>query len=88
MACYAKCYEEMSGEKVAGALILHTAAKTRTGIEGLSTLYVSGEQIEQDYQDYRHASAIWERKNADRQPKVFEFPALLTIGGSDGKDTE
>jgi len=78
-AAYAKCVEEMGLGEVMGTLILHTGAKTKTGIEGLATLYRNKEQMAQDYEDYRLASALWERKNADAKPKVFEFPAMLTI---------
>ena len=80
-ACYAKCYEEMGLGEITGTLILHTGAKTKSAIEGLATLYRSKEEMEKDYQDYRLASALWERKNADRKPKVFEFPTLLTLKG-------
>lgn len=78
IACYAKCYEEMGLGEITGGLIIHTGAKTRTAIEGLATLYRTREQLEEDCKDYRLASALWERKNANAKPKVFEFPTLLT----------
>lgn len=76
-AAYAKNVEEMMGEKIVGTLIIHTGAATRTGIYGLTTLYRSKIEMERDYLDYRHAVALWERKNADAKPKVFEFPINL-----------
>lgn len=78
-AAYAKCLESMAMGDVVGTLIIHTGAKTKSAIEGLATLYRNKDQMEQDYQDYRLAAALWERKNADRKPKVFEFPAILTM---------
>lgn len=78
-ADYAFCVEEMGLGEVSGTLILHTGSKTRTGIEGLATLYRSKEETGKDYEDYRLAAALWERKNADMKPKVFEFPSLLTL---------
>lgn len=78
-ADYAKCYEEMGLGEIVGTLILHTGSKVKTGIEGLATLYRNKEQMEQDYQDFRLASALWERKNAHAKPDVFEFPSLLSL---------
>lgn len=80
-ADYAACAEEMGLGEIKGTLILHTGAKTKTGIEGLATLYRSKEEMGQDYQDYRLAAALWERKNADMKPRVFEFPSYLTLKG-------
>ena len=77
-ACYANNIKEMGLGECVGTLILHTGAKTRSAIEGLSTLYRSKEQMAEDYQTYRLASALWERKNADAKPDLFEFPALLS----------
>lgn len=83
---YAFNVQEMGIASPVGTLILHTGAKTRTGIEGLSTLYRSKEQMEQDYQDYRLAAALWERKNGNMKPKVFEFPTLLNFKGESNED--
>lgn len=77
-AAYAKCLEETEGIYVDGTIILHTNAKKKSGIEGLATLLRSREQMEVDYEDYRHAARLWERKNANLKPKVFEMPTMLT----------
>ena len=78
-ADYFMCVKEMGLGDSVGTLILHTQAATKKAIEGLSTLYRSKEQVEEDYKDYRLAAALWERKNADAKPNVFEFPSLLTL---------
>lgn len=78
-ACYAKCVTEMGRGEIMGTLILHTGASTKKGIEGLATLYRSKEQLEEDFKDYRLAAALWERKNADAKPELFNFPSLLTL---------
>lgn len=87
-AAYAKCYEEMGLGEITGSIILHTGAKTRSAIEGLSTLVRTKEEMEQDYQDYRLAAALWERKNGHMKPKVFEFPTLLNFKGDSNEDTK
>jgi hypothetical protein len=79
-ADYGYMVEEMNPDrKIAGTLILHTGSQVRTGIEGLATLVHNREEMDKDYQDFRHAAALWERKNANAKPKVFEFPSLLKI---------
>jgi hypothetical protein len=78
-AAYSKCYEEMTGEEIMGTLILHTGASTKKGIEGLSTLYRTKEELQGDFEDYRLAAQLWERKNRDAKPRTFLFPALLTL---------
>ena len=80
---YAFNVREMGVCDPVGTLILHTGSKVSTAIEGLSTLCRNREEIEQDYQDYRLAAALWERKNSQAKPKVFEFPALLTYKGEE-----
>jgi len=83
-ACYANCVKEMGLGECIGTLILHTQAQTRSAIEGLATLYRNKEQMDQDYQDYRLASALWERKNRDMKPRIFEFPTMLKIQPMEG----
>lgn len=78
-AAYAKCAEEMGLGEIQGTLILHTGATTKKGIEGLATSYRMKEEMEQDYLDYRLAAALWERKNSEARPKIFQFPSILTL---------
>lgn len=78
-SAYSACYSKMTSLEIVGTLILHTGSKNKSGIEGLSTHYRNQEQMAQDYQDYRHAAALWERKHAKDKPDVFEFPSLLTL---------
>lgn len=63
--------------KVQGGMIIHTSAKTRSGIEGLATLVRSREQLIQDQEDMNRIHAIWKRKNSGAKPDVFEFPSLI-----------
>jgi len=84
LAAYAFMYEQMHQMKVAGALITHTSATIKGGIQGLKTLVRDRQTLlEKDYPDYRHASALWEREHADDQPETFSFPATiqLKLGG-------
>jgi len=59
-----------------GGLILHTQAKNKKGIQGFAGLYRSPKELNRDFADFRHAASLWERKNADKKPITYEFPAL------------
>lgn len=78
VACYANCVKEMGIADPVGAMILHTSAQTRTGIEGFSCIVRNKEQMDQDYKSYRLTAALWEDENQDYSPKVFSLPTMLT----------
>lgn len=73
-ADYAKM-SEVGGIKIAGTLIIHTNAKTKSGF---TTHIRLGEQLEDDYQTFRHVAAVWENQNRDLQPDLLEFPNIIT----------
>jgi len=81
VASYAQMYKEMGLEgalgALSGALILHTKAKTRTGIMGFSVTLRTIEELREDFKDFRAVSTIWERKNKTVAPKDFEFPQVV-----------
>ena len=77
MADYAMMYEEMGGSKITGSIILHTEAKTRSGIVGLSATLRTREQIEDDFISFRKVAAVWEDYNKTASPKIFDFPSMI-----------
>jgi len=68
-----------------GALILHTGSKTRTGIPGFSAVKITKEELAEDWKDYRHTAAMWERKNKNAMPRMLDFPSLLTLDNKEDK---
>jgi hypothetical protein len=80
-AVYLKCAEKMGLGRYAGTIILHTSSKNKSGIEGLSTLIRSGTDIDVDYKAYRLSAELWEWKNKDPEPRVFQFPSVITLKG-------
>ncbi|HYF34340.1 MAG TPA: hypothetical protein VD994_03530 [Prosthecobacter sp.] len=78
-ASYANMFTEMRGVPVVGTLGIHTNSKNRTGIEGLGVYYRNQAEMHEDFQDFRHVSDMWSRKNKQAKPRLFEFPALLTL---------
>lgn len=81
IAPYFVMYEKRHGVKLAGGLVTHTGAKTKRGIEGLTTLVRTREQLmDQDYPDYRHASNLWLRDHKDDQPQMYQIPSLISLG--------
>ena len=82
VADYRECYNEgleAEAKKIDGAIIIHTNATTKGGIKGLTTKVINGVQLELDFEDFRHVSAIWERENGHKKPDIFEFPSLLKL---------
>lgn len=78
-AAYMKCAEKMELCKLHGTIILHTGSKNRKGIEGLATIYHDRAEADEHYKEYRMVATLWERRNKDAFPKVFEFPATLNL---------
>ena len=79
MAPYAIMEEKTTSVQVMGAIVIHTGAQTKRGIPGLATLVRTREQLKADYEDYRHVAALWERKNKNAAPRLFDFPSLITL---------
>lgn len=80
VAAYSKMYF-INGEfptNFKGAMIIHTGAKTKNGIPGLSTVMRSLEEINADYMDFRHVAAVWNRGNKNAMPRILEFPGMVT----------
>jgi len=78
-SAYTICYEKMMNLDVIGVLIVHTAAQTRSGIEGLKTIYLNRKQISEAYDDYKNISAVWEKQFANLKPTLRTLPSLLTL---------
>ena len=79
VAAYAVMFTEMTEIEIVGTLIVHTNAKTKTGIEGLATLYRNKEEMKQDFEFYKDVSKVWDRKLSREKPKYFKFPSLIKM---------
>ena len=81
LAAYCACYKEMTGEKIAGAMVVHTGSTTKTGIRGLSTHVRFANQLRDDYKDYRAIATVYER-TMNEKPRQDEFEAIVTLNES------
>ena len=77
MADYGEMWEEMGNEKLAGAIILHTESKNKSGIVGLSAKVRTREEMKEDFISFRKVAAVWEDNNKNASPKIFDFPSML-----------
>jgi len=66
-------------KEVKGGLIIHTGAKNRTGIPGLSLIPIPMAEIKKDFADYRHVAAMWGRKHLNDMPRLLDFPSLIAM---------
>lgn len=80
---YLAMYEKQYAVKCAGTLITHTGASVRKGIPGLGTYARTREQVyDEDLPMYAKIAAVWDAKHKDDQPETFQFPSIITLGGS------
>jgi len=71
--------------KVKGGLIIHTGARNRTGIPGLSLIYIPMAEVKKDFVDFRHVAAMWDRKyGPEKKPRLLDFPAIITLETTKG----
>ena len=79
ISAYAGCYIEMTKEPIQGGIVIHTGAKTKSGIAGLATYVKSIGELKADYVKYRAVSKVYELNFADATPKIFSFPSLIKL---------
>lgn len=79
MAAYAKMFEDLNQVKVEGTLGLHTSSTNKTGIPGLGVKAHNWAEVNQDFQDFRNVSALWERQHKDDKPDTFVIPAFISL---------
>lgn len=78
VAAYAHCVVEMGlAPYVEGALIIHTNSKNKNGIEGLGTKVRSHREMLRDLEVFRTVVELWNWKNWNEKPKIFEVPAMI-----------
>jgi len=77
ISAYVHCAESMGYDRFQGALIYHTQASIRTGIQGLKVIYISRDEIDQYYADYRDISRVWERQESGKKPIIRQMPCLV-----------
>jgi len=80
LGAYAAMAKAQLASEIAGTIIVHTNAATRTGIEGLKlSIRNSGGEIEKDFEDFLAVQKIWKRTNESINPKAFELPISLQL---------
>jgi hypothetical protein len=78
VSAYQKLYEAMTGNEIAGRIIVHTNSTTKKGIEGLSTHLRDNTTLQDDFEAFLHIKATWERKFSGMKPRVFDMPSVLS----------
>jgi|GEM_PF-1395893 len=78
MAAYRRMYQDALQTEIAGALIVHTNAETRSGIEGLKTILRTPAELDADWRAFQSAYDLFRRVGISK-PKVFELPSYITL---------
>jgi hypothetical protein len=76
---YAVMYEQMEGVEIQGALIGHTNAATRSGIEGFGVKVISRDEIEENNKVYLDIMKVWKKVNAGMKPTLRQLPGLIKL---------
>ena len=80
LSAYCKAYEEGNyGDKIDGAFLVHSNARTKSGIEGLQTKFLSMEEVYQYYEQFKAIHKVYLIHNPIPKPTVLEFPEHLTL---------
>jgi len=64
---------------IQGAIIGHTSAKTKAGIEGFSAILIPKEELSQYYNRYRHISAVWTNEFGSLKPKIRQLEGFIAL---------
>ncbi len=79
-AAYAKAYEEMTGTKIDGTLILHTQSLNKGGIEGFGVKIRTGEDLDQDFSNFLKIYEVWKIKPYPSKPRLItDLPNVLSL---------
>ncbi len=79
-AAYAKAYEEMTGTRIDGTLILHTQSLNKGGIEGFGVKIRTGEELDQDFSNFLKVYEVWKIKPYPSKPRLItDLPTVLSL---------
>ena len=78
MAAYAHAIEETMGLKLEGAMILHTQALTKTGIEGFTVKMWDRYELQDEFEVFLNAQKIYNYMKP-LKPKDYELPKQITL---------
>lgn len=76
-SCYAKLWEEHTGEKIEQTAILRLSNKLKK--TGYQYVLHNQEQIKEDFKVFQAVHTIWNYENEGKQPKIVEVPDELTL---------
>jgi len=79
VATYVVCDEEATGEKLQGALLIHTGSRNKSGIEGLATVMVDRALCDKYFKKYLNVAKVWDDNFGSLKPKVREIPTIITL---------
>jgi hypothetical protein len=70
---------ELPDVEIKGAIIGHTSAQTKTGIEGFSAIVINKEQQQKYYSRFQNLYAVWIDTNPNFAPKQRQLKGYITL---------
>jgi hypothetical protein len=77
VAAYAAAFEEDYKTPVAGGIIVYLNGKKAGGLETVSNRFIGKDGLKKEFDDFLHASALWDRKHTNDTPNIFTFPPVI-----------
>ncbi len=77
LAAYWEAEVEQNGSDIIGALLIHTNASTRTGIEGLGVKLITPDDKDDYFDQFLKIYEVWKINPSPSAPKVFQMPREL-----------
>lgn len=78
LAAYTMAIEETRGLKIEGAMILHTQATTKNGIEGFTVKVWDRDELEKEFRVFKAAQVLYNYKKPYK-PKDINLPTSITL---------
>jgi len=62
-----------------GGMLVYLNSKTTRGIAGLTTQFITAEELEKDFLDFEAVHIVWKRKNPNFNPVLMQFPPYISL---------
>jgi hypothetical protein len=78
VSAYAKAYSVLAEKEVSGAIILHTQAQVKRGIEGFKATVLTNNEMNGRFREFLSVLNVYKIYHPVPKPKEIEFPAQLS----------
>jgi len=70
---------DLPEQQIKGAIIGHTSAKTKNGIEGFSAIVINALDLSEYYNRYRSIAKVWDSEFGTLKPKIRQLEGFVAL---------